>query len=137
MFGLQKIIRLLPFPLNSYSTETIMEIAYNDVSENLRRISLSGRLDIPGTDVIATKLTALAASAPRRVVVDLTAVSFLASIGIRVLITNAKALQQRGGRMVLLVGDNTQVAKTLQATGMDALFPIFADAAEADKAALS
>ena len=72
-----------------------MSIQYSDDSYHFRRISISGRLDIAGTDAIATQFTALAASAPRRVIVDLTAVSFLASIGIRALITNAKALQQR------------------------------------------
>jgi anti-anti-sigma factor len=114
-----------------------MTIDYEDVTETFRRISISGRLDIPGTDTISAKFAALAASAQRRVVVDLTAVSFLASIGIRALITNAKALQQRGGRMVLFVGDNAAVSKTLEATGIDTLLPMFADAAAADQAALA
>jgi anti-sigma B factor antagonist len=114
-----------------------MTIDFEDVSENFRRISISGRLDIPGTDAIAIKFAALAATANRRIVVDLTSVSFLASIGIRAIIVNAKALQQRGGRMVLLVGDNTMAAKTLQTTGIDALLPIFTDAAEAERAVLA
>jgi anti-anti-sigma factor len=70
-------------------------------------------------------------------VVDLTAVSFLASIGIREIITNAKAAQQRGGRLVLFVGDNNAVTKTLETTGIDALIPMFADYAAAEKAALA
>ncbi len=114
-----------------------MTIDFEDCKDNLRRISLSGRLDIQGTDAIAAKFTALAASAQRRVVVDLTAVSFLASIGIRALITSAKALQQRGGRMVLFTGDNALVSKTLEMTGIDALIPMFTDAAEAENAALA
>ena len=69
-------------------------------------------------------------------VVDLTAVTFLASIGIRALITNAKALQQRGGKMVLFVGENAAVAKTLETTGIDALIPMFSDALAAEKEAL-
>lgn len=114
-----------------------MAIEHIDVSETLRHITITGRLDIPGTDEIATKFAALAASANRRVVVDLSAVSFLASIGIRAIITNAKALQARGGRMVLVVGDNVTVAKTLETTGIDALIPMFSDAASADKAVLA
>lgn len=113
-----------------------MAIDFADLNENLRRISLSGRLDIQGTEEISLKFTALSSSAQRRVIVDLTAVTFLASIGIRALITNAKALQQRGGRMVLFVGDNASVTKTLEATGIDTLLPMFADAGEAEKAAL-
>ena len=113
------------------------DINFVDVSENLRRISIAGRLDIPGSDSIALKFTSFAVAADRRVVVDLTAVSFLASIGIRAIISNAKALQQRGGKMVLFVGDNTAVAKTLEATGIDALIPMFTDEVESDKAALA
>ena len=39
--------------------------------------------------------------------------------------------------MVLYVGANPAVTKTLEATGIDALIPMFADAAEAEKAALA
>ncbi|HUO44491.1 MAG TPA: STAS domain-containing protein [Burkholderiales bacterium] len=114
-----------------------MAVNFDDVNENFRRIALTGRLDIPGTEEISTKFTALAVSEKRRVVVDLTGVSFLASIGIRTLISAAKALQQRGGRMVLFVGGNNAVAKTLQATGIDALLPTFTETEEADKAAVA
>lgn len=114
-----------------------MPINFEDVDENFRRICLSGRLDIPGTEEIDLKLTALSASVKRCVVVDLTAVTFLASIGIRSLITNAKALHRRGGKMVLFVGDNATIIKTLETIGISALLPMFANAAEADKAALA
>jgi anti-sigma B factor antagonist len=114
-----------------------MAIEFEDVTDTFRRIRLSGRLDIQGTEAISIKFTFLAASAPRRVVVDLTEVSFLASIGIRELISSAKALQQRGGRMVLLVGENAGVAKTLEVTGIDTLIPMFANPADADAAALA
>lgn len=111
-----------------------MTISFQDITENLRRIAISGRLDIAGTDEIATTFAALAASAKRQVIVDLSGVSFLASIGIRSLIANAKALQNRGGKMVLLIGDNQSVRMTLEITGIDALIPMFSDAAEAEKA---
>jgi len=114
-----------------------MSIEFEDLHENLRYIKISGRLDIFGTQEIATTFAALACIEKRRVVVDLTKVSFLASIGIRELITNAKALQQKAGRMVLFVGDNEPVIKTLHATGIDALLPVFRDAAEANEAALA
>jgi anti-sigma B factor antagonist len=114
-----------------------MAIAHEDVSESFRRIKLSGRLDGPGTGEIATQLAALATAAQRRVLLDLTGVSFLASIGIRAVLSSAKAAQQSGGRVVLYVGGNAAVTKTLEATGIDALIPMFADATEAEKAALA
>ena len=114
-----------------------MAITYEDVSDSFRRIVLSGRLDSKGTDEIAVKFAALSAAAKRRVLVDLTGVSFLASIGIRAVLSNAKALQSKGGRMVLFVGGNSAVTQTLETTGIDTLVPMFADAAEAEKAALA
>ncbi|OQW71108.1 MAG: anti-anti-sigma factor [Proteobacteria bacterium ST_bin11] len=114
-----------------------MSIEFEDLSEHLRLIKISGRLDILGTQEIATKFTALACAENRRVVVDLTGVSFLASIGIRELITNAKALQRRGGKMTLFIGNNEAVIKTLEATGIDALLPMFTDLEQGTEAALS
>lgn len=112
-------------------------IAYDDVDDNLRIISLTGRLDIQGTETIGTRFAILSATDRHRVVVDLTGVEFLASIGIRTLVSNAKAQQQRGGRLVLLVGDNAPVAKVLTTTGIDAVIPMFSVAAAAREAALS
>jgi anti-anti-sigma factor len=112
-----------------------MSIEFDDVNESLRRIRLTGRLDIPGTESISIKFASLSASSARRVVVDLTGVSFLASFGIRELITNAKAMQQRGGKMVLLVNKDDAIHKTMETTGVDSLIPLFTDAAEADAAA--
>jgi anti-anti-sigma factor len=117
--------------------EIAMPIDIKDVTEKLRRIVLTGRLDIPGTEEIAMRFAEAATSAGRRVVVDLTAVSFLGSFGIRALISNAKAAQSKGGRMVLFVGGNETVTKTLQTTGIDVLIPMFADATKAEQAALN
>ena len=114
-----------------------MSISFSDVGENLRRIVITGRLDMPGTDSVASKLETLIAEPKQAVVVDLSSLRFLASIGIRSLITSAKAVQQRGGRMVLVVGDNPSVAMSLEATGIDDLLPTFKSAAEAEKAALA
>lgn len=114
-----------------------MSIAYTDVNDTLRRVSLSGRLDIAGTDAIALQFAALTASARQRAVVDLSAVDFLASIGIRAIFANARAMQQRGSRMVLFVGENGPVAKTLSTTGIDVVIPMFNDLAQAEQAALA
>jgi len=115
----------------------IMSISFSDVGENLRKIVITGRLDIPGTDSVAAKLEALTAEPKKAVVVDLSSLRFLASIGIRSLIVCAKAVQQRGGKMVLVVGDNSSVTMSLEATGIDELLPTFKSAAEAERAALA
>ncbi len=111
-------------------------IAYEDLSDSCRRVTLAGRLDMLGAEAITLRFASLTAVTSRRVIVDLRAVSFLASVGIRELISNAKAVAQRGGRMVLLVGGNDLVAKTLEATGIGAIVPIYSSEAEALEAAL-
>lgn len=114
-----------------------MSIEFEDVSESFRRVKIAGRLDIPGTDAIGLKFSTFTTTAARRIVVDLTAVTFLASIGIRSFVTNAKAVHQKGGKMVLYVGDNEQVRKTLESTGIDMMIPMFSSLQEADAAAMA
>ena len=114
-----------------------MSISFTDVGDNLRKIVITGRLDIPGTDSVAAKLQALTAEPKKAVVVDLSSLRFLASIGIRSLIVCGKAVQQRGGKMVLVVGDNSSVAMSIESTGVDALIPVFKNAGEAERAAVA
>ena len=113
-----------------------MAIRYEDVNEDIRRIFLSGRLDTAGSEQIATEFATLAGSAKRGVVVDLSDVTFLSSMGIRALVASAKAQQAKGGRVVLHVAGNEVVGRTLEATGIAELIPTFEDAADAERALL-
>ena len=89
------------------------------------KVILNGRLDITGAGLIDLQFSAIAGS-HRGVVVDLTNVSFLASIGIRTLLLGAKAVQRRGGTFVLL-NPADEVEKVLEVTGVTDLMPIFHD----------
>lgn len=108
-----------------------------DGSIRLRRVSLSGRLDMLGMEEIALKLTSLTAIKPLPVILDLRDVTFLASIGIRSIISSARALDQKGGRMVILLGGNELVKATLESTGIDEVIPLFDDGDQAERSALS
>ena len=110
-----------------------MFISHTDVGENLRKIVILGRLDIPGTESVADELEKLAAAPKKGVVVDLSSLNFLASIGIRALFKSAKVVQERGGRMVLVVGGNTLVVMSLEATGINNLIPMFKSSTEAER----
>ena len=111
-----------------------MSISYTDAGD-LRTIVISGRLDVEGTNSVASQLEALAKAAKKGVVVDLSALKFLASIGIRALITSAKAVKDRGGKMVLVVDTGSTVMMSIKATGVDQFMPVFDDATKAEKAA--
>jgi anti-anti-sigma factor len=103
-----------------------MELAVHDLESGILEISLSGRMDIVGTQQIDLKFTALTSTRKAQILVDLANVSFIASIGIRTLISSAKAQKQRGGSMVLYK-PNSQVEEVLRTTGIDAIIPIAHD----------
>jgi anti-anti-sigma factor len=113
-----------------------MSITYSDAGD-LRTIAISGRLDVDGTDSVANKLVELVKAARKGVVVDLSALKFLASIGIRSLIQAAKDLKARGGKMVLVVESDSTVMMSLKATGIDQLVPVFDDSSDAERAAVA
>jgi anti-anti-sigma factor len=113
-----------------------MSVSFQDVGANLRSISISGRLDMEGTDSLSARLMELVEEPKKGVVVDLSAVRFLASVGIRLLVASAKVVQQRGGKMVIVVGQGTSVAMSLEATGIDEFVPVFTNSADAEEAAL-
>lgn len=104
-----------------------MSIAFEDSDSGVRTIKITGRMDITGTGEIELRFTTLAATEKRNILADLSDVELLASIGIRAIISNAKAQKQRGGKFVLFVGGNNQVTKTLETTGVDELVPMFSD----------
>jgi anti-anti-sigma factor len=102
-----------------------MKMTAEPVAPGVVRVILDGRLDITGAGAIDLQFNAIAGS-HSGVIVDLAAVSFLASIGIRTLLLGAKAVQRRGGCFVLLrpVAD---VERVLDTMGMIELMPIFHD----------
>ena len=111
-----------------------MSISYSDAGE-LRTIVVSGRLDVDGTDSIASKLIELSGEPKKGVIVDLSSLKFLASIGIRALVSAAKAVKARGGKLVLVVDSGSSVMMSIKATGIDQLVPIFDDTDDAARAA--
>ena len=86
-------------------------------------IKLVGRLDIVGMAAIESKFSEYCSGENPRVIVDLSDVDFLASIGIRMLTLNAKSIASRGGRMVLL-SPKADIRDVLEITGIPAIIPI-------------
>jgi anti-anti-sigma factor len=111
-----------------------MDLQVQQLEDGIDRVSLSGRLDSAGVEAIDGRLSSLTASPAPRILVDLSQVSFLASIGIRTLLTTARVLKQRGGKMALLK-PQALVEEVLKVTGIESIIPIFHDI-EAASAAL-
>lgn len=109
-----------------------MELQTRELPEGVKVVVLSGRMDIAGTQEIDLRFTSIAASNKALVAVDLSGVSFLASIGMRTLVSSARALSNRGGAMAL-VGPQPIVEQALIAAGIDSLIPICNDVDDASK----
>jgi anti-anti-sigma factor len=101
-----------------------MEIQYDELSNGIRLIKLIGKLDILGVNEIETKFSGYCSGENVKALVDLSGVDFLASIGIRLLTTNAKSLLSRGGRMVLL-NPTLSVREVLDLTGIPDIIPMY------------
>ena len=98
-----------------------------ELDADITRVRLRGRMDYAG----ATEIDAMFMEVAGRetlVLVDLSKVDFLASMGIRTLIMAAKVVKARGDRMVLFSPD-MMVAKVLQTSGTDILIPVYYDLA--------
>jgi anti-anti-sigma factor len=113
-----------------------MEIQYSELDNNVRMIKLTGDLDINGVNEIDIKFTGYCAGDQPRILVDLSAVSFLASIGIRMLILTAKSVVNRGGRMALL-SPTSEVKDILEVTGIPAIIPVYENFESAQTVVLS
>ena len=99
-----------------------MHLQSEEIDGDVTRVVLVGALDFAGTEEIGLKLSVLAESRTR-LVIDLEKVTFLSSMGIRSLLTAAKTIARRRGKMVLL-NPSAIVQKVLQTTGCDGLMPI-------------
>src|SRR5580704_6136086 len=107
-----------------------MELTHSDFEDGGRKIDLKGRLDLEGANAIGLKFAALAATQKRFVIVDLSAVEFIASLGIAMLVRNAKAAKLREGNLVLL-NPQPNVAKVLASTRIDQVLVVCRDLQEA------
>ena len=107
-----------------------MHIEASPLNSDINLVRLNGRLDSSGVDSIETRFTAAVVSTNRHAAVDLSGVSFLASMGIRMLIASARAMNLKGHKMVLF-GATEGVQSVLDTVALDQIIPIVATEQEA------
>lgn len=100
-----------------------MDFQVTPLNEDTSLVRLNGRLDSPGVDQIETRFIAAVVASNRNAVIDLSAVSFLASMGIRLFITNARAMATKGRRMAVF-GASESVRSVLDAVALDQIIPV-------------
>ena len=110
-----------------------MEFKVDTLEDGGSIIHLNGRLDIAGVQEIESPLSALMKTLNGPVLVDLAGVTFLASVGIRLILSSAKALSSRKLKMALF-SPQPMVAETLKTSVIDMYMPICNDLPAAQEA---
>ena len=99
-----------------------MQISTTTLTPSLTKITLVGQMNAAGAQKIDLSFN-VTVGASQNVLVDMTEVDFLASMGIRTLVVGAKALNRRGGRMVIMK-PTPDVEQVLIASRIDSLISI-------------
>ncbi len=93
-------------------------------------VALAGRMDTAGVAQIELRFSTLVMPRGRNTVVDMAGVEFLASLGIRLLITAARSLAVKGAKLVVF-GVRPAVMEVIETTGMKEVVPVVETEAEA------
>ena len=110
-----------------------MKMDSQPLDAGITLIRLDGRLDIEGAETLDQPLTYATSTHPARIAIDLSEVSFLASIGIRTLLSAARGQASRGGKLVMF-GAQPMIRRVLQTAGVDQLLTLCDDLDAARKA---
>jgi len=103
-----------------------MNLEYSELEDGVRLIKLSGKLDIEGTNLVEPQFALHCQGENVFVLVDLSQVTYLSSIGIPMLINNARAITKHGGRLAL-VNPQPNVKSILDITGVLHMVRIYKD----------
>jgi anti-anti-sigma factor len=105
--------------------EDVINVDIVDLDNGITNVLVSGRMDVQGALAVDKKFSTIA-DEKKKVVIDLSQVTFLASLGIRTLIMSCKTLASKGGDMVLL-NPQPNVEKVLRTSGVDTVIQIVRD----------
>jgi anti-sigma B factor antagonist len=106
-----------------------MSVVITEV-DGVTKAELSGRLDTTSVNELETSFVAGVVPKAQHTIVDLTNVSFIASLGIRMLLSAARVLSRRDAKFVLY-GATPAVMDVFETTAMSDLMPVVNTEAEA------
>ncbi len=99
-----------------------MQISSEELAGGVTRVVLDGRMDIAGAAAVNMKMNLLAGSA-KKLLIDLQKVEFLGSMGLGTIVRPARAVNSRGGKVVLFA-PNEMVESVLKTAGIDTVIPV-------------
>lgn len=102
-----------------------MPIVIEDLEGGITKVVLSGRIDIAGAAQIEMPMSIVGGS-KRNVVIDLSEVNYIASLGLRSIVLCGKTILGKKGKAVLL-SPTPAVEEVITTSGIDQLFKIYHD----------
>jgi anti-sigma B factor antagonist len=118
------------------ATEELLDVTVSDVSPGTILCVVAGEVDLLTGPTLREKLNEINV-VPAHLVIDLSAVRFLASIGLNILVEILAAQEAAGRYLALVVEDNHAVSHALETTGLDQVFDLHTETAAAIRACLS
>ena len=103
-----------------------MKLEYSELEDGIRMIKLTGTLDLSGAYGIEIEFVRKGAGDNVRVLVDLSEVNYVSSIGVHMLVNAANSIARRGGKMFLL-SPQRKVMDVLELTGISQMIPIYSN----------
>jgi anti-anti-sigma factor len=103
-----------------------MKLDYSELDNGIRLIKLNGVLDLNGTYSVEVQFVRHCAGEGVRVIVDLSKVSYMSSVGIPMLVNTAKSVVSRGGKIAFLRPQES-VLKVLELVGVPIIVPVYSN----------
>ena len=103
-----------------------MKLQISEVEQGLRLIILNGQLDGTGVYNVEVDFIRTCVEGNHNVLVDLSNVSYISSIGIPMLVNKARSVMARGGKLGLL-NPQRNVLDVLELVGVSMMLPIYYD----------
>jgi anti-anti-sigma factor len=107
-----------------------MSLSVIEAGEKFTVLALDGRLDAGGVNAVQAEFRELISSPGKAVLIDISQVTFLASLGIRMVVEAAKTVRGSGGSLVLLK-PRSLVESSLKSAGLEVILGISHDEAAA------
>lgn len=121
LYLMRKLMDRTEFRFND--GENVLVMAKRHVQSDVRVVSLSGRIDAAAAPEVNRQVRAVMAEGAKQIVLELRAVTFLSSSGLRTLLLLARELRKNGGDLILCALQ-PQVAEVFHLTGFDQIFQL-------------
>jgi anti-anti-sigma factor len=107
-----------------------MEMQVSETSDGLKQVALIGRLDTAGAGRIEASFIAAVVPPGQPVIVDLSQVDYIASMGVRMLLSAARGLKQKNAKLALFA-PQAMVQEVFESISFSQIVPVCGDATAA------